>query len=98
MTNSVKIYSLSTCTHCKGAMDYLDDLGIKYDHVHVDLLTGQERTDMINEVRSYNPSVSFPTILVNGYVLCGFDKFKMDEALQGDQFHDSRQETVEWMG
>jgi glutaredoxin len=36
---------------------------------------------MIEEVKKINPSVSFPTIVINGKTLVGFDKAKVDEAL-----------------
>jgi len=78
----VKVYALSTCIHCKNAKEYLDQCGVKYDCVHVDLLTGQERKDMIEEVRRHNASVSFPTLVIGNDVVVGFDKEKIDEALK----------------
>ncbi len=78
----VKVFALSTCIHCKNAKEYLDQCGVKYDCVHVDQLTGQERKDMIEEVRKHNGSVSFPTIVINGKVVVGFNKEKIDEALK----------------
>lgn len=80
--SDVKVFALSTCIHCKNAKDYLDQCGVKYDCVHVDLLTGQERKDMIEEVRRHNGSVSFPTLVINGKVVVGFNKEKIDEALK----------------
>ncbi len=82
MAPDVKVYALSTCIHCKHAKEYLDQCGVKYDCVHVDLLTGDERRAMIEEVKQLNPSVSFPTLVIGGKVLVGFDKAKVDEALQ----------------
>jgi len=81
MAPEVKVYALSTCIHCKNAKEYLDQCGVKYDCVHVDQLTGDERKAMIEEVRTLNPSVSFPTLVINGKTLVGFDKAKVDEAL-----------------
>ncbi len=78
----VKVYALSTCIHCKNAKEYLDQCGVKYDCVHVDLLTGQERKDMIEEVRRHNASVSFPTLVIGNDVVVGFNKEKIDEALK----------------
>lgn len=80
--SDVKVFALSTCIHCKNAKDYLDQCGVKYDCVHVDQLTGQERKDMIEEVRKHNGSVSFPTLVINGKVVVGFNKEKIDEALK----------------
>lgn len=80
--SDVKVFALSTCIHCKSAKEYLDQCGVKYECVHVDQLTGQERKDMIEEVRKHNSSVSFPTIVIDGKVVVGFNKEKIDEALK----------------
>jgi glutaredoxin len=81
MAPDVKVYALSTCVHCKNAKAYLDECGVKYECVHVDQLTGDERKAMIEEVKKLNPSVSFPTLVIDGKTLVGFDKNKVDEAL-----------------
>ena len=82
MEHDVKIYALSTCIHCKKAKEYLDQCGVKYNCVHVDQLTGDERKAMVEEVKKHNPSVSFPTILIDGDVIVGFNQEKIDEALR----------------
>ena len=82
MAPIVKVYALSTCIHCKKAKEYLDLCGVKYDCVHVDQLTGEERKMTVEEVKKFNPSVSFPTIIINGQALIGFNQEKIDEALK----------------
>ena len=82
MDHDVKVYALSTCIHCKKAKEYLDQCGIKYNCVHVDQLTGDERKAVVEEVKKHNPSVSFPTILIDGDVIIGFNQEKIDEALK----------------
>jgi glutaredoxin-like protein NrdH len=77
----VRMYTLSTCSHCKAAKKWMNDHGIEYDYTDVDLLTGQERTDMINEVRSYNSNCTFPTILIGDEVIVGNDEEKLRKAL-----------------
>ena len=39
----VKIFSLSTCSHCKAAKKFIGECTIKYDFVDVDMLEGDER-------------------------------------------------------
>ena len=39
----VKIYSLSTCSHCRATKKLLGECTVKYDFVDVDLLEGDER-------------------------------------------------------
>lgn len=70
----VKLYALSTCIHCRNTKEFLDQKGVKYDCVHVDLLDGQERKDCVEEVRKLNPSVSFPTLVIGDTVVVGFNK------------------------
>jgi len=78
---TVKIYTLSTCSHCKAAKKWMADHGIDYDYTDVDLLKGQERKDMINEIRGYNPNCTFPTILIGDEVIVGNEEAKFKEAL-----------------
>lgn len=77
----VKIYTLTTCSHCKNTKKLLNELGISYDFVDVDLLQGKEREAMIEEVRKINPSLSFPTILIGGRLIVGFKEQEIREAL-----------------
>jgi glutaredoxin len=77
----VKMYTLSTCSHCKQTKKYFTDCGILYDFIDVDLLKGQEREDMIAEVKKYNPNCSFPTILIGDKVIVGLREKEIQEAL-----------------
>ena len=43
----VKIYTLSTCGHCKATKMFLAQRKIQYDCTDVDLLTGDEREAII---------------------------------------------------
>ena len=77
----VKLYTLSTCSHCKNTKQFLNNLAVRYDFIDVDLLQGEERTDMIEEVKKYNPNTSFPTILIGNRVIVGFKENEIREAL-----------------
>lgn len=83
MPNTVKLYALSTCIHCKNTKKFLDDNNVEYDFVYVDTLEGDERKNVIAEVKQYNPSTSFPTIVVDegAKVVVGFRKDEIKEAL-----------------
>ncbi len=61
----VKLYGLSTCPWCKKTKTLLDDMGIEYFFEYVDLLTGNDREGAMTEVSKWNPSRSFPTIVIN---------------------------------
>jgi glutaredoxin-like protein NrdH len=38
---------------------------LDFDYVYVDLLDGNEEESAIKEVKRFNPSVSFPTVIIN---------------------------------
>lgn len=80
--DDVKVYALSTCIHCRNAKKYLDECGIKYNCVHVDELKGEERKEVVKELKDYNPAVSFPTIVIKDTVVVGYHKDKIDKALE----------------
>ena len=77
----VKIYSLSTCSHCKATKKLLGECTIKYEFVDVDLLEGDERKAIIEDVKKFNPRCSFPTIIIGEKVIVGFKEKEIREAL-----------------
>ena len=77
----VKIFSLSTCSHCKATKKFLGDCTIKYDFVDVDLLQGEERAAILEEVKKFNPNCSFPTVIIGDKVIVGFKEKEIKEAL-----------------
>jgi glutaredoxin-like protein NrdH len=80
-SDPVKIYSLSTCSHCKSAKKFLGECAIKYEYTDVDLLQGEERKAILEDVRRYNPKCSFPTIVIGEKVVVGFKEDEIKEAL-----------------
>ncbi len=79
--NSVKVFSLSTCSHCKSAKKFLSDCTIKYEFVEVDQLQGEERKAILEDVKKFNPRCSFPTIIIGEKVIVGFKEKEIKEAL-----------------
>jgi glutaredoxin-like protein NrdH len=61
----ITLYALSTCGWCAKTKKLLNDLGVEYDYEYVDLLEGMPRTKAMDVVRKWNPSNSFPTIVIN---------------------------------
>jgi glutaredoxin-like protein NrdH len=61
----IMLYALSTCGWCAKTKKLLDDLGVEYDFEYVDHLQGEEREKAIQEVKNWNPSCSFPTLVIN---------------------------------
>lgn len=81
MGTKIKIFTLSTCSHCKAAKKFLNENNVDYDFIDVDLLKGEYRQEVIDEVREYNPNLSFPTIIIDDRVIIGFREKEIKEAL-----------------
>jgi glutaredoxin-like protein NrdH len=79
--HSVILYALSTCFWCKKTRELLGGLGVQYSFVYVDELSGREEEEAMEEVKKINPDCSFPTALIDGKAVCGFDEEKIRKAL-----------------
>ena len=77
----VKIFTLSTCGHCKATKKLLDDCKVQYEFTDVDLLTGDEREAIMEEVRRLNERCSFPIIIIGEEVIVGFQEQKIKSIL-----------------
>ena len=80
MEDPVKLYALSTCSHCKATKEFLDDCRVKFEFEDVDLLEGEERKAILEDVRKWNPKCSFPTIVIGDKVIVGFKEDQIKEA------------------
>ncbi len=77
----VVVYSLSTCIWCKKTKKLLTDLGVDFEYIYVDKLDVEEKNQIIQEVRRFNPSISFPTTIINGKkAILGFKEKEICEA------------------
>jgi glutaredoxin-like protein NrdH len=77
----VKLYSLSTCSHCKDTKDLLNQCHIGYDCIDIDLLDIEQRKSLLEKIKKLNPQCSFPTLVVGDKVIVGFKKDEIKEAL-----------------
>jgi glutaredoxin-like protein NrdH len=77
----VKIYSLSTCSHCKATKRLLSECKVEYDLTDVDLLQGEERKAILEDVRKFNPACTFPTIIIGNKIIVGFKEDEIKGAL-----------------
>ncbi|MGA2091579.1 MAG: glutaredoxin family protein [Endomicrobiales bacterium] len=69
----IMLYALSTCGWCKKTKQYLNELGVAYRYTFVDLLSESEKDKAVTEITKWNPSCSFPTIVVNNdHCIVGF--------------------------
>lgn len=78
----IKLFAISTCVWCKRTKRLLESLGVSYNYVFVDLLDRTTRDEVEEEVRKWNPRVSFPTMVINGEkAIVGFQEEEIKEAL-----------------
>jgi len=77
----IKMYTLSTCSHCKAAKAFMKEIGVRYDYTDVDLLEGEERQNAIEDLRKINQRLSFPTIVIGDTVIVGNNPDAIKKAL-----------------
>jgi len=75
------LYALSTCIWCKKTKELLQSLGVAFDYIYLDLLKGDDRSQAINEIKKYNPSTSFPTVVIGEKAIIGFREKEIKEAI-----------------
>lgn len=78
---NVKLYTLSTCIHCKNTKEFLTECGVGYECIDVDKLDAEQRQAVLEEVRQLNPNCSFPTIIIGEKIIVGFKREEIREAL-----------------
>ena len=80
--HKIVFYGLSTCGWCKKMKRFLDSTGLQYELVYVDKLQGEEKRKVTEEVRRWNPRVSFPTVVLDDtQAIVGFRETQIKEAL-----------------
>lgn len=83
MAATIKVYGLSTCPYCRRTKKFLDERGISYDSVDVDLLEGDEQDRVMAEVEELTGRQSFPVIVTETGVIVGHDEEKLRRAIGG---------------
>jgi glutaredoxin-like protein NrdH len=79
---NVVLYALSTCGWCKKTRMLLEELGVEFNYVYVDLAEGEERSKVIEDIQKWNPQLSFPTVVINNKeVIVGFKEDEIKEKL-----------------
>jgi glutaredoxin-like protein NrdH len=76
------LFALSTCGWCKKTRALIEDLDADYEYVYVDLLKGEERDEVVEMVKKWNPQVSFPTLVINDEkIIIGFKEDEIREEI-----------------
>lgn len=79
-TNKVIVYSATWCAFCHAAKDYFDKLGVKYTDkdIEKDPHSGLEAVEKSGQR-------GIPVIDIDGDIIVGFDRPKIDAALKAKQ-------------
>ena len=76
MDTKVLIYSADWCAFCHAAKQYFDKLGVKYTEKNVETDQGAAE----ESVKKSN-QMGIPVIDIDGTIIIGFDRPKIDAAL-----------------
>ncbi len=83
MTKSkIKLFTLSTCIHCKNAKKFFANRNIEIECVDVDLLKGTAKEKILKEMDRIVSQRLFPTIMIGDIVIQGFKEIEIREALE----------------
>ena len=77
----IKLYALSTCIHCRHCKELLDKEGCPYTCIEVDKLQPDERKQVLEELKTVNPRLGFPTLVIGDKVIVGFKEQEIEETL-----------------
>lgn len=72
----VKVYSMDACSWCQKAKAYLAQKGVSYQEVNV-----ERDVQGLQEMLSLSGQQGVPVLNINGKVVVGFDRNKIDEYL-----------------
>ena len=63
--HKVLLYALSTCIWCKKTRQLLEDEGVTFDFIYVDLVEPDERREIRARIRDLTASTSFPATIID---------------------------------
>ena len=73
---NIPVYSTPTCPFCKQAKAFLDERGVAYNDIDVSI--DQEKA---KEMIEKSGQMGVPVIDIDGTIVVGFDKNKLQELL-----------------
>jgi len=73
---TVAVYSTPTCPYCRQAKDYLKEKGIDFTEYNV-----ATDLDARNAMVQKSGQLGVPVIEVDGHVIVGFNRAKLDELI-----------------
>lgn len=80
--HKVTVYALSTCVWCKLTKQFLNESGVAYEFVDVDLLNDDDKDKAHAAITSKGGMLTYPTTIVDDKILvAGYRKEQLKEVL-----------------
>jgi glutaredoxin len=80
--HKVFVYALSTCVWCKMTKQFLQDNGIAFEYIDVDLADEEDKAKIRADIQKKGGTLSYPTTIIDDKtVVTGFRKDQLKEAL-----------------
>jgi glutaredoxin-like YruB-family protein len=73
---AIRVFSTPSCPYCVNLKQYLDEKGFKYEDIDV-----AEDEKAREEMISKSKQMGVPVAEINGEIVIGFDKAKIDQLL-----------------
>lgn len=73
---AIRVFSTPSCPYCVNLKQYLDEKGFKYEDIDV-----AEDEKAREEMISKSKQMGVPVAEINGEIVVGFDKAKIDQLL-----------------
>ena len=80
LNNMTKVYSTPTCVYCKTLKGYLTKNGIKFEDIDV---SNDEK--QLQKMIKDSGQMGVPVLDIDGEIIIGFDKEKIDKLLKINQ-------------
>ncbi|MBA7533591.1 Glutaredoxin 3 [subsurface metagenome] len=77
MKKKIKVYGVPTCPFCKRAKEFFKDKGFDFEDLDVSV-----NHDLAKEMIKKSGQMSVPVIEVDGKIIIGFDKEKIETLLR----------------
>jgi len=75
--HNIKVYGTKTCPYCVTLKTYLDEKNIEHEYIDVG-----ENQEAGKEMVEKSGQMGVPVVDIDGEIIIGFDKSKIDELLE----------------
>jgi len=81
---TVKVYSTPACPYCNMAKEFLKEKGVEFEDVDV-----SQNQEAAKEMVEKSGQMGVPVLEINGQIIVGFDKAKIEQALGSGSAEDT---------